>query len=67
MMWSYSKQLAYMVANICKREREEKAKAQSMNYDQEVILEQPTFKHNSNTVFTSRTPPRRDHHGYTCG
>ena len=34
--------LAYMVANIRKREREEKEKARSNNYDQEVILEQPT-------------------------
>ena len=34
--------LAYMVANLRKREREEKAKARSNNYDQEVILEQPT-------------------------
>ena len=42
MMWSCSKRLAYMVANIRKREREEKAKARSRNYDQEVILEQPT-------------------------
>ena len=42
MMWSCSKRLAYMVANIRKREREEKAKARSNNYDQEVILEQPT-------------------------
>ena len=31
-----------MVANIRKREREEKAKARTNNYDQEVILEQPT-------------------------
>ena len=31
-----------MVANIRKREREEKEKARSKNYDQEVILEQPT-------------------------
>ena len=31
-----------MVANIHKREREEKAKARVTNYDQEVILEQPT-------------------------
>ena len=31
-----------MVANIRKGEREEKAKAWSNNYDQEVILEQPT-------------------------
>ena len=67
MSWSCSKRLAYMVANIDKREREEKAKAWSRTYDQEVILEQPTFKHNSNTVFTSRTPPKRDHHGYTHG
>ena len=31
-----------MVANIREIEREEKAKAWSNNYDQEVILEQPT-------------------------
>ena len=31
-----------MVANIRKREREEKAKHDRTNYDQEVILEQPT-------------------------
>ena len=67
MRWSCSKRLAYIVPNIRKRKREEKAKARSNNYDQEVILEQPTFKHYSNTVFTSRTPPRRDHHGYTRG
>ena len=34
--------LAYMVANIRKWEREEKAKARSNNYDQEVVLEEPT-------------------------
>ena len=39
MRWSCSKRLAYMVANIRKREREEKAKARSNNYDQEVILD----------------------------
>ena len=28
----------------------------------------PTYvNHNTETVFTSRTPPRRDHHGYTRG
>ena len=43
MMWSYSERLAYMVAkHIRKREREKKEKARSNNYDQEVILEQPT-------------------------
>ena len=39
--------LAYMVANIRIWEREEKAKHVRENYDQEVILEQPTFKHNT--------------------
>ena len=39
--------LAYMVANLRKWEREEKAKAQSIIYDQEVILELLTFKHNT--------------------
>ena len=42
MRWSCSKWLAYLVANIRKWEREENAKARSNNYDQEVILEQPT-------------------------
>ena len=31
----------------------------------EVILKLLTFIHNPKTVFTSRTPPKRDHHGYT--
>ena len=42
MRWSCRKRLAYLVSNICIWEREEKAKARSNNYDQEVILEQPT-------------------------
>ena len=67
MRWSCSKRLAYLVANIRKWEREEKAKARSNNYDQEVILEQPTSSITPTTVFTSRTPPERDHHGYTRG
>src|SRR3954471_1936096 len=67
MRWSCSKRLAYMVANIHKREREEKAKARSCNYDQEVILKLLTSSITPTTVFTSRTPPRRDHHGYTRG
>ena len=46
-----------MVANLRKWEQEEKAKHVREIYDQEVILAQPTFKHNSNTVFTSRTLP----------
>ena len=46
-----------MVANIRKREREEKATAQSMNYDQEVILEQPTI--NPNTRLCSLPGLRR--------
>ena len=60
--------LAYMVANLRKREREEKAKhIRETRSDQEVILKLLMIKHNSNTVFTSRTPPERDHHGYTRG
>ena len=30
-------------------------------------LESNLRKHYSNTVSTSRTPPKRDHHGYTHG
>ena len=68
MMWSCSKRLAYMVANIRKWEQEE-------NKGTVVKLAMikrwswtPTYvKHNPKTVFTSRTPPKRDHHGYTRG
>ena len=60
--------LAYMVANLCKREQEEKKiTVEKLKRDQEVILKLLTFKHNSKAVFTSRTPSRRDHHGYTRG
>ena len=38
-------------------------RARSGIYDQEVILKLLTFKHKTRTVFTSQTPPRRDHHG----
>ena len=39
--------LAYMVANLRKREREEKAKHVREMYDHEVILKLLTFKHNT--------------------
>ena len=39
--------LAYMVANLRKWEQEEKAKHVREIYDQEVILELLTFKHNT--------------------
>ena len=58
MMWSYNKRLAYLGANIHKWEREEKAKARSMNYDQEVILEQPTT--NITPTPCSLLGPRRE-------
>ena len=48
MRWSCRKRLAYLVSNICKWEREEKAKARSNNYDQEVIqnyLRQALLQH----------------------
>ena len=56
--------LAYMVANLRKSERGEKAKH---GRELEVILKLLMFKHNTRTMFTSRTPPKRDHHGYTRG
>ena len=31
----------------------------------EVILKLLTHNHSTRTVFTSRTTPKRDHHGYT--
>ena len=50
------------------KESEKRSKARSRtNNDQEVILKLLTLKHDSNTVFTSRTTPKRDHHGYTRG
>ena len=56
-MWSYSKRLAYMMANLFAKESEKRRQSASEK------LESNMRKHYSNTVFTSRTPPRRDHHG----
>ena len=42
MMWSCSKRLAYMVAKHTQMRARREGKARSRNYDQEVILEQPT-------------------------
>ena len=61
MRWSCSKRLAYMVANLCAKESEKRRQSASEK------LERNLRKHYSNTVFTSRTPPKRDHHGYTHG
>ena len=53
-----------MVPNIRKWEREEKQRnGREARIDQEVILNLLTFKHNTRTLFTSRTPPERDYHG----
>ena len=60
--------LAYMVANLRKREREEKqSMVEKLISDQEVILKLPTFKHNTRTMFPSWTWTERDHHGYRRG
>ena len=56
-MWSCSKRLAYMVAILFAKESEKRRHNVNEN------LENNLRKHYSNTVFTSRTPPRRDHHG----
>ena len=61
MMWSCSKQLAYMVAILFAKESEKRRQGAIEK------LEDNLRKHYSNNVFTSRTPPRRDHHGYTRG
>ena len=58
-MWSYSKRLANMVANLFAKESEKRRQSAS------VKLESNLRKHYSNTVYTSRTPPRRGHHGNT--
>ena len=52
MMWSCSKRLANMVANLFAKESEKRRQSTGE-------------KHYSNTVSTSRTPPRRGHHGNT--
>ena len=41
-MWSCSKRLAYMMANLFTKRARREGKARTKNYDQEVILEQPT-------------------------
>ena len=60
-MWSYSKRLACMVANLSAKESEKRRQSTSEK------LEGSLRKHYSNTVSTSRTPPRRGHHGNTHG
>ena len=58
-MWSCSKRLAYVVANLYAKESEKRRQSVSEN------LKNNLRKHYSNTVSTSRTPPRRGHHGNT--
>ena len=58
-MWSCSKRLAYMVANLFATESEKRR--QSTNEE----LENNLRNHYSNTMSTSWTPPRRGHHGNT--
>ena len=50
-----------MVANLFAKESEKRRKSASEK------LEDNLCKHYSKTVFTFRTPPKRDHHGYTRG
>ena len=56
-MRSCSKRLAYVVAILFAKESEKRRQGAIEK------LEDNLRKHYSNTVFTSRTPPRRDHHG----
>ena len=58
-MWSCSKRLAYMVANLYAKESEKRRQSTSEK------LENNLRKHYSNTVSASRTPPRSGHHGNT--
>ena len=58
-MWGCGKRLAYMVAILFAKESEKRRQRASEK------LEGNLRKHYSNTVFTSRTPLRRDHHGNT--
>ena len=57
--WSYSKRLASMVANLFAKESEKRRQSMSEK------LENNLRKHYANAVSTSRTPPRRGHHGNT--
>ena len=57
--WSCSKRLAKVVANLFTKESEKRRQSASEK------LEGNLRKHNSNIVSTSRTPPRRGHHGNT--
>ena len=50
-----------------KSEKRSNAMVEKLENDQEVILQLLTHKHNTRIVFTSWTPPKRDHHGYTHG
>ena len=61
MMWSCSKRLASMVANLFATESEKRRQSASEK------LESNLRKPYTNTVSTSRTPPRRGHHGNTLG
>ena len=67
MRWSCSKRLAYMVANIRKRRARREGKSTVEKLWSRSDPRTTYVKHNSNTVFTSWTPPRRDHHSYTRG
>ena len=58
-MWSCSKRLANMVANLFAKESEKRRRSASEK------LESNLHKHYTNTVSASRTPPRRGHHGNT--
>ena len=58
-MWSCSKRLAYVVANLYAKESEKRRQSTGEK------LKNNLRKHYSNTVSTSRTPPRRGHHGNT--
>ena len=67
MRWSCSKRLAYMVAKHTQMRARREGKAHSIKLWSRSDPRTTYVKHNSNTVFTSRTPPERDHHGYTRG
>ena len=67
MRWSCNKRLAYMMAKHTQMRARREAKAWSIKLWSRSDPRTTYVKHNSNTVFTSRTPPRRDHHSYTRG
>ena len=67
MRWRCSKRLAYMVAKHMQMRTRREGKSTVEHLWSRSDPRTTYVNHNSNTVFTSWSPPKRDHHGYTRG